>query len=140
MALNRPGRPSVEGLEEAEQVVVAFGADEPLDGADEVVGVGGIDPDVRFGVILHEHWGGRWIAGIAPALGRVRPQVLSGVARAAAWRHARVAVIRTVVGEIGHLWRVATGLLSGGERVCHSVRGRASRICGVTLDTDWAGT
>src|SRR5947209_19873506 len=74
MPLNRPGPASVEGLEEAEQVVVAFGADEPLDGADEVVGVGGIDPDVRFGMILHEHWGARWIAGIAPALVGVGPR------------------------------------------------------------------
>jgi hypothetical protein len=46
--LHRPGLTAVERLVEAEEMVVALGADDPLALADQVARVVRVDPDVRL--------------------------------------------------------------------------------------------
>ena len=48
VSLDRPGLAAIKGLVEPQQVIVPFGADEPLGGANQVVGIGRIDSDVRL--------------------------------------------------------------------------------------------
>src|SRR5205085_1494067 len=104
MALHRPGLAAVERLVEAEQVVVALGADDPLALADQMARVGRIDTEVRLGVILDAHRVRR-----GHVLRRVRAEVLAGVRGPVARRHAavEVAVGRGQRVEVRRLRRVA---------------------------------
>src|SRR5258706_13328983 len=117
VALYRPAGSAVEGLVEAHKVVVAFGAHEPLAGADEMHDVGGISLDVRLGMVLDQHRSVRWIAWIAARLRGVRAEVLAGGRGARAQSHPVVAIIWAQAPEVGRLRRVASGLQSGREDV-----------------------
>jgi len=77
MPPDRPFLAAIEGLVESQQVVVTLGADEPLGGADQVLGVGGIDPDVGLRVIFDQHRRGCRIAGVAADLGRIGTEVFT---------------------------------------------------------------
>src|SRR6202043_35802 len=107
VSLDRPGLAAIPGLVEAEKMVVAFGANDPLAGADQVFRVGGIDPDVRLRMILDQHRRRGDEAGVAPRLAGIRPQRLArGTPRAGG--HARVSVVRAKVAEVRDFGCVAT--------------------------------
>ena len=131
MAHHRPGLAAVPGLVEADQVVVALGADEPLARADHVLRVQRIDPDVGFGMVGHEHGRRRRVGRPAADLGRIWPRgagVFAGVG-AGARQLARVAVVRAVVERNGHFRPVAADLLARDEDVGDVVR-REARVVG----------
>src|SRR5207245_7784529 len=78
---DRPGLAPVEGLVEAQDVVVALRAHDPLGRSDQVLRVRGVDPDVRFGVVFDQFGVRCGIPGVASDLGGIRttgPRVLAG--------------------------------------------------------------
>src|SRR5260221_6732088 len=95
--LNAPGLAAVKGLVEAQQVIVALGTHNPLGGADQVVGVGGIDPDVGLRMVLDQHGGGGRIARVATGLGGIGTKVLTGVGSTIADRFTAVTIVKAVI-------------------------------------------
>src|SRR5207248_6635189 len=116
VALVGPALAAVEGLVEAEDVVVALRTDEPLRGADQVVRVGRVDDDVRLRMALDQHRRGGREAGCAAGLGRIGTQVLAGGGGSVAGRLAAVPLGR-LDERVRHLRRVAAGRLGGGFHV-----------------------
>src|SRR5260370_13162828 len=96
-------------------MVIALGAWQPFEGADEVTCVGRIDPDVGFGVVLRKGGRARGESWVAADLTRV----LSGGAgvltrgRARAGGFPAEAVIRARVGGVWDLRPEAAGLRRG---------------------------
>ena len=106
VALDIPRQSAVEGLVEAEEMVVALRVDEPLALPDQVHRVRGVDANVRLGVILHEQH------VVCHVLLGERPDVLAGVYAAGAERAATVGVTGVAVaGEVLDLRCVAAGSL-----------------------------
>src|SRR5581483_8627303 len=81
VSLHGPRLSAVERLVEAEQVVVALRAHDPLGRADQMPWIRGIDSDVGLGVILHELRRTRRIPRVAAGLRWIRrscTRVLAG--------------------------------------------------------------
>ena len=116
VSLDWPGLAAIPGLVEAEKMVVAFGANDPLAGADQVFRVGGIDPDVRLRMILDQHRRRGDEAGVAPRLARVGSKRLARRASRAGG-HPGVSVVRTKVAEVRDFGCVATCPLGGREDI-----------------------
>ncbi len=119
--LDAPGLAVVKGLVESKQVVVTLGADEPLGGGDQVVRVSGVDADVGLRVIFDQHGSLSRIAGIAASLGGIWTKILTCGGSTVARRFAAIAIIGADVGEIWHLWCVATGLLRGRKHIRYTI-------------------
>ena len=135
VAHDRPRVAAVEGLVEAEQVVVPLRPREPLARADDVTGIGRVDADVGLRPVGDEHGRGRRVARPASNLRRVggRPDVLAR-GRARAGRLAGVAVVRPVVERRWDLGTVAAHLPAGHEHVRHLVTQVAAGVGGVRLE------
>ena len=118
MPHGRPGLAAVPRLVETQQVVVAFGAREPLARADDVVRVRGVDPDVRLRMVGHQHRRRRRIARSARRLRSVGADLLA-CGRAGARQLAGVAVVRSVVERGRHLGCIAAHLLARDEDIRH---------------------
>src|SRR5260370_39435231 len=93
-------------------MVIALGACEPFDGADQVTCVGRIDPDVGFGVVLRKDGRARgesWVAADLSRVGSGGARVLTR-GRAPAGSFPAEAVIVAGVSGVWNLRPVATGL------------------------------
>ncbi len=84
VTLDRPRFSPVQGFVEAQDVVIALRAGEPLGRANQVIRVGGVDLDVGFRVVFDQHGGRCREAGVAPLLGGIRTQILTCGGRAIA--------------------------------------------------------
>ena len=118
VALARPGLAAVGGLVEAEHVVVALRAHEPLRGADQVVGSLGVDDQVRLRVALDQLRHRGRVAGRAAGLGGITTERLAGGRPPGAVFRTAVALSR-LLQPVGHLRRVTARLLGRGEDVRH---------------------
>src|SRR5258708_18547020 len=125
VTLDRPRFPSIQGFVEAEDMVIALCAGEPLARANQVSRIGWVDLDVGFRVVVDQHGGGSRKPGVAPLLGGIRPQILTCGGRTIARRLAGVPVDGTVVHSVGNFRCVATDLLRGGKHVRHMVHHEA---------------
>ena len=132
VTLDGPVGAAIERLIEAEHVVVALGADEPLGRADQMARIGRVDPDVGFRVVLDQHRGRGRVAGIAAGLGRIGTLVLAGgCSPRGARRLAVIAVVGTIAGRIRDLRRVAAHLLGRRENVRNRAVARRVRTVGL---------
>src|SRR2546429_1022153 len=137
VTLDRPGLAAVPGLIEAKYVVIALGTGNPLARTDDVVGILGIDTEVRLRMVVDHHWSGCWISGDATRLIRIGSgtNVLPGV-RSGAGRHSGVAT-RLANGEKRDFRPVAADFLGGSRDVGHAVFGVASGVGTVCLCPLW---
>ena len=129
MALHRPGLAPIPRLVEAENVVVALGTDKPLARGDDVIGMVGVDSQVRLRVIVDEHRAGRGVAVGATDLVRIGPG-RTGVFAGGGTRargHAGIAVSRPFREE-WHLGSIAAHLLTGNGDIAHLGLGIAGGI------------
>src|SRR5260370_11103929 len=75
VTLDGPRFSSVQGLVEAQDVIIALSAGEPLGRANQVSGVRRFDLDVGFRVVVDRHGGRCLEPGVAPLLAGIRPQI-----------------------------------------------------------------
>src|SRR5439155_21723860 len=116
MADLRPGGATVEGLEEAGEMVVALGVHDPLAHADQMPCVGRVDVEVRLGEILRTQ---RWVGHV---LCRVRADVLACGRRAGALGGATVRIPLTgrKTTLVAHLRGITADALCGRADARHA--------------------